>query len=371
MQVGLLTPTKHAPQVLTEDLQTASPFFSVCIPQYNRTSFLLKSLESFRQQVFEDFEICISDGGSTDGRHHEIVDFLRRSHLSFRYLRHIRNLRYDQNLRASLDLARGRYCLLLGNDDMLASNDTLQLLRDRILQYGTPEVVIPNFRQSTTGADVRRIRATGILGAGPDVAVANFRNFSFVSGILLLRVGVQKHVTDKWDGSEMYQMYLGCRILAEGGRLLGIDAVVVLKDIEIPGEQVDSYARQPLIQASWFEERRLPLCQFARVALDAVDLHMEAAQRAYYARRIFLQVLLFTYPFWLIEYRRVQSWQFALGVALGMRPRNILASLDVGLGTRLYVACLYALVTVAGLLTPLSLFDRLRSRLFALAKSCW
>jgi hypothetical protein len=203
------------------------------------------------------------------------------------------------------------------------------------------------------------------------VAVANFRNCSFVSGILLLRVGVQKHVTDKWDGSEMYQMYLGCRILAEGGRLLGIDAVVVLKDIEIPGEQVDSYARQPLIQASWFEERRLPLCQFARVALDAVDLHMEAAQRAYYARRIFLQVLLFTYPFWLIEYRRVQSWQFALGVALGMRPRNILASLDVGLGTRLYVACLYALVTVAGLLTPLSLFDRLRSRLFALAKSCW
>lgn len=232
---------------LTEDLPIASPLFSVCIPQYNRTSFLLKSLESFRRQTFDDFEICISDGGSTDGRHHEIVDFLKRSHLSFRYLRHEQNLRYDQNLRASLDLACGRYCLLFGNDDMLASNDTLQLLRDHILQHGAPEVVIPNFRQSTTGADVRRIRATGILGAGPDVAVANFRNFSFVSGILLLRAGVQKHATDKWDGSEMYQMYLGCRILAEGGRLLGIDAVAVLKDIEIPGEQVDSYARQPVI----------------------------------------------------------------------------------------------------------------------------
>jgi hypothetical protein len=258
---------------------------------------------------------------------------------------------------------------LLGNDDMLASNDTLQLLRDHILQYGNPEVVITNFRQSTTGADVRRIPATGILGAGPDVAVANFRNFSFVSGILLLRTGAQKHATDKWDGSEMYQMYLGCRILAEGGRLLGIDAVVVLKDIQIPGEQVDSYARQAVIQATQIKERRLPLCQFALVVLDAVAFYVEPAQRAHSTRRIFRQVLLFTYPFWLMEYRRVQSWRFALGVALGMRPRNILASLDVGLGTRLYVACLYTLVTLAGLLTPLSLFDRLRSRLFALAKS--
>lgn len=99
-------------------------------------------------------------------------------------------------------------------------------------------------------------------------------------------------------------------------------------------------------------------------------LHVEPAQRARYARGIFRQVLLFTYPPWLIEYRRVQSWRFALGVALGMRPRNILDSLDASLGIRLYVACLYTLVTAAGLLTPLSLYDRLRSRLFALAKSC-
>jgi hypothetical protein len=202
------------------------------------------------------------------------------------------------------------------------------------------------------------------------VAVANFRNFSFVSGIILLRGGVQKHATDKWDGSEMYQMYLGCRILAEGGRLLGIDVVTVLKDISIPGEQVDSYARQPVMRPRQIEERRLPLGHLARVALDAVALNMEPTQRAHYARRILRQVLLFTYPFWLIEYRRVQSWRFALGIALGMRPRNLLDSLDAGLGTRLYVACLYALVTAAGLLTPLSLFDRLRSRLFALAKSC-
>jgi hypothetical protein len=355
---------------LIEELRVDSPLFSVCIPQYNRTSFLLESLGHLRAQTFPGFEVCISDGGSTDGRYHEIVDFLERSHMSFRYLRHEQNLRYDRNLRASVSLARGRYCLLFGNDDALASSDALELLSGEILRHGCPDVVISNFRQITTGADVRRMRGTGILGAGPDAAVSNFRNFSFVSGILLVREAAQKHATDRWDGSEMYQMYLGCRILAEGGRLLGIDEVVVLKDIQIPGEQVDSYARRPVKRPGSFEERRLPLCQFARVALDAIAPHIEAAQRARYIRRIFWQVLLFTYPPWLIEYRRIQSWRFALGVALGMRPRNILDSRGVGLGTRLYVACLYTLVTAAGLLTPLSLFGRLRSRLFALAKSC-
>jgi hypothetical protein len=268
-----------------------------------------------------------------------------------------------------VSLARGRYCLLFGNDDALASRDTLEFLAGEIVLHGWPDVVISNFRQATTGEDVRRMRVTGILGAGPDTAVSNFRNFSFVSGILLVREAAQRHATDKWDGSEMYQMYLGCRILAEGGRLLGIDTVVVLKDIQIPGEEVDSYARRPVERPSSIEERRLPLCQFGRVALDAVAPHIEAEQRARYTRRIFRQVLLFTYPFWLIEYRRIQSWRCALGVALGMRPRNILDSLNVSCGTRVYVACLYAFVSVAGLLTPRSLFGRLRSRLFALAKS--
>ena len=36
----------------------------------------------------------------------------------------------------------------------------------------------------------------------------------------------------------MYQTFLATRILADGGRLLGIADTVVLKDIQIEGEQV-------------------------------------------------------------------------------------------------------------------------------------
>lgn len=343
------------------------PFFSVCIPQYNRTSFLLKALDAFRSQILQDFEICISDGGSTDGRHREIIEYLSASAMPHALVRHEQNLRYDPNLRSSIGLARGRYCLLFGNDDMPASADALNLLHRELSKHGFPEVVIPNYRQTGAG-DIRRIPKSGILGKGPAVAAAHFRDFSFVSGILLLREPAQRHATDKWDGSEMYQMFLGCRLLAEGGQLLGLDEVLVLKDISIPGEAVDSYARKPVVQDCKIEERRLTLCEYGRVAFDAIAPYVEPGECELYLRRILKQVLLFSYPPWLVEYRRVQSWKYALGIGLGMRPRNFLGSLKVRWLTRIYLAGLYLLVTTGGLLMPQAVFHGLRSWLYTLAK---
>ncbi len=43
-----------------------SPFFSIVIPTYNRASFLPKTIKSFLNQTFQDFEIIIVDDGSTD-----------------------------------------------------------------------------------------------------------------------------------------------------------------------------------------------------------------------------------------------------------------------------------------------------------------
>ena len=51
----------------------------------------------------------------------------------------------------------------------------------------------------------------------------------------------QKNATDKWDGSEMYQMFIGTRIIAQGGRLLGLADITVGKNVQVPGEEVDSY----------------------------------------------------------------------------------------------------------------------------------
>ncbi len=330
---------------IVEERKLGMPLFSICVPQYNRTSFLLKCLESFLTQTFQDFEVCISDGGSTDSRHCDILDVLRQSKMPFVWARSEQNLQYDPNLRSSISLARGRYCLLFGNDDMLSGLSALEKVAKELKTYRFPEVAI-----------------------GPHVAATRFRDFSFVSGIVLDRALAQKHATAVWDGSEMYQMFIGSRIIAEGGRLLGIDDVIVLKDIHIAGEVVDSYAQMPVLRESGIRERRLPLNKYGRVAFDAVAPFLEPQEKARVLRRILFQVLVFTYPPWLIEYRRVQSQNYAMGVALGMRSRNLLAGLDTDWWTRTYVNLLHVLVSTIGLLTPQAFYEFLRPRLYALAK---
>ena len=76
----------------------STPFFSVCIPQFNRTSFLIEACKVLNGQTFRDFEICISDDCSTDGRETELIQYLQQSGLSFTYKKQPKNKRYDANL---------------------------------------------------------------------------------------------------------------------------------------------------------------------------------------------------------------------------------------------------------------------------------
>jgi len=343
-------------------------FFSICIPQYNRTSFLLKAMESFRLQTFRSFEICVSDGGSTDGRWEELVTWLKHSGIDFRFCRHDRNLRYDANLRASIDLASGRYCLLMGNDDELATPQTLQFLHDQIVSQPDPGVVITNYLEIPSGSIVRRMRRQGNLGSGPEVAAANFRNYSFVSGVVLDRLAALRHRTEHWDGSEMYQMYLGTRIVAEGRSLLSLTEVAVRKDVQVVGEEVDSYAKRPILNPCPIEPRPLPMNQIGMLVADALDPHLTEGNRGQCQRMVFWHFLAYTYAYWIVQYRRVQSWRYSLGMCLAMTPDCILPRTRVNFATTLFVRAVYGIVTVAGLLIPIRLFDGLRPTLYALAK---
>lgn len=345
------------------------PLFSICIPHYNRTSFLLKVCESLAAQSFREFELCLSDDGSTDGREGELLASLQRSALPHTYVRQPRTLRYDGNLRAAIALARGRYCLLLGNDDALADPETLAELAQLLTRYPDTGVAITNYEQAATGRVCRRIRSTGLLGHGPQVAVRQFRNFSFLGGILLETTEAQAQATARWDGSEMYQMYLGCRLIAAGQPLLGIDRVAVREGIQLPGEQVESYATRPRIQPCPITPRHLPLHQIGPLVAEAIEPFTPPAQQPVLVESIARQLLSFTYPFWLIEYRRVQSWRYALGVSLAMRPRMLTGGRRLSGIRRWRLRLLYLTMGVAGLTLPIGLFSALRPALYALAKS--
>jgi len=345
------------------------PFFSVCIPRYNRTSFLMEVCKSLMMQAFKNFEVCISDNCSTDGREEELLSFLKQSGLSFIYHKNERNLKLDGNMRASFDVARGKYCFLLCSDDCLASPDSLGEVHAAIQSFGPVGVVITNYEDFFSGRKFQRIRKTGILGHGPEVVVRNFRKFSFGSGVLLNTRKAKEHATAKWDGSEYYHLFIGCRIVAEGAPLLGIDRVIVRQGIQIAGEQVESYASKPRLKHCPVVERKLPFNMFGRLVADAIGPYTQPLKSKKFYENIFFQIFVFPYLYWIIEYRRVQSWRYALGICIGMRPRNVLEGLHLSWwrSTRLFT--LYGLITFLGLIFPIKLFKALEPQLYSMAKA--
>jgi glycosyltransferase involved in cell wall biosynthesis len=344
------------------------PTFSICIPQHNRTSFFVRAIRSYADQTYRNFEICVSDGGSTDGRENEVIEALRATGLPFIYQKSHINLRYDPNTRTAIGLARGRYCLLMGNDDALNGPDALAELWTEIQRHDYPGVVLNDSCDDRTGIRAMRIRTTRNYGASPRVAAMHYRNFSFVSGVVLEREPVQAMSTEKWDGSEMYQTYVGSRLIASGRPLLERGIAFCRKDIVVSGEDVDSVAKKPIIWPCPIEERPTTLTQFARLVGDAIAPYAGSNVRKL-NESILMQHLGITMPYWLFTYRRIQSWRYAVGVAIGLKPSRSAAGMPLGFWRRLRVQAVYLTACFAALTIPPRLFDGTSRVLYRIAKS--
>jgi glycosyltransferase involved in cell wall biosynthesis len=353
----------------TERRSPSQPFFSICIPQHNRTGLLIEALKVVEQQSFKDVEVCISEDCSTDGRQQEIVDYLDSSKLWHVYRPTKSNLRYDGNLRSAIGMACGRYAILFGNDDCLTTPDTLKNLHEVLTAHEGAGVLIGNFEDWATGQVTRRIRANCEFPGTSHSAIVNYRNLAFVSGLIVDVAAAQALETDRWDGSEMYQMFIFSRIVAQGRPLITIEDSIARKDMQKEGEFVDSYAKRARLNPCPIKERKMPFVQIGQVVADAVEPFQDAQNGRAERELIFKQLYLFTYPFWVFEYRRVQSWKFALGICLGMRPRNVVGKVDVGPWRRLRLRALWLAMCTTGLLAPISLFDLLRARLYAVSRA--
>jgi hypothetical protein len=157
----------------------------------------------------------------------------------------------------------------------------------------------------------------------------------------------------------MHQMFVGCRMIAAGGLLLEVDQSAVRKDVRIAGEQVDSYARKPVVALRGIPEQRLPLAKTAMLVVDAIEPHI-TARRTIILLNVIAQYLGFLYPYWLLQYRKVQSWRFAAGLSRGMRPGSTFAAVRLSWIERLAAQAVYTISTIVGLTVPISLLDRLQ-----------
>ncbi|MFH1968367.1 MAG: glycosyltransferase family 2 protein [bacterium] len=119
---------------------------SICIPTFNRVELLKYNLKSITDQFDIEpslknvVEIVISDNASSDDTKKMVVSFSEK-YENIIYHRNETNIGFDRNLNNVVNLANGKYCLTLGDDDALFPN-SLSLLIKKILNTYVPYYLV-------------------------------------------------------------------------------------------------------------------------------------------------------------------------------------------------------------------------------------
>jgi len=119
---------------------------SICIPTLNRGSLIGRTLESILSQATDQVEILVVDGGSND-QTKEIVSKLQQDFPALRYISSKgatasktdsvspSGAGFDRDCSLAVEMARGEYCWLFTDDDLMKQGAVSKVLAATSQQY--------------------------------------------------------------------------------------------------------------------------------------------------------------------------------------------------------------------------------------------
>ena len=102
------------------------PILSICIPTYNQTKYLVKTLNSIKNQTFSDVEIIISDDSSTNDVEDLVLEFIKSNEIDVTYTRNNPALGSPENWNYAISLAKGNWIKIMHHDDWFCERDALE-----------------------------------------------------------------------------------------------------------------------------------------------------------------------------------------------------------------------------------------------------
>lgn len=160
-----------------------APLVSVLIPVFNGESFLAECLDSVLAQDFADYEVLISDDGSTDGSPAVIQRYAQRDG-RIRWWRNPRTLGIGGNFNACLKAAQGQFVKYVLQDDKLL--DPSMLRRMVATLENDPSVSLVVSASQRIDAQSRPIRVrdcfgrSGVLDGKEVIAQCFEENFNLI-----------------------------------------------------------------------------------------------------------------------------------------------------------------------------------------------
>lgn len=199
-----------------------APTISVCVPAYNRPDTLSELIKTVLDQEYDDYEliVCEDDSPRSDEIRNIVEDYIKLAPgKNIRFVKNETNLGYDGNFRKLVDIARGKYCVFMGDDDLMLPG-TLGKIASVIHNHENIGVILRTWGRIERGSNeivetFRYFDGDRLFEAGMDSVVSLYRRSVAIAGYTVNRDLARQYATDKFDGTLLYQIYLTGMILMQ------------------------------------------------------------------------------------------------------------------------------------------------------------
>ncbi len=189
------------------DAFSRRPLISILMPTYNpQPRWLIEAIESVRNQIYPDWELCAADDASTDAGVRELLqryaDNDSRIKVVFRKI----NGHISAASNSALELAKGEYIALLDNDDLLPEQ-ALFWVADAIVTNPSAEVIYSD--EDKIDQSGRRYDPYFKPDWNPDL----FLSQNMVSHLGVYRTDLVRDLggfREGYEGSQDYDLALRC-----------------------------------------------------------------------------------------------------------------------------------------------------------------
>lgn len=193
-----------------------APLLSICIPSYDRPERLKSLLESVDVAPATAEIVIREDAAPRRGEVREVVvRFRASSPYRVTYVENERNLGYDGNLRQLIRTASGTWVVFMGDDDLFVPG-ALDHFAAFVAEHPEAGYILRTYRVRHANGRLEHFRyfpVSRTFEKGPDSYILLFRKSVTLPGFTIRRALATDFLTDRFDGTLLYQIYLMAEIV--------------------------------------------------------------------------------------------------------------------------------------------------------------
>lgn len=185
---------------------------SICIPSFNRPVELRRLLGSIDSSHTKLIQVVICEDKSPKREEiRKVVNELQKNtHYPLKYIENKENLGFDKNLRELIKNSDGEYILFMGDDDMFIP-EALDKYIEFLKLHRDSGYILRSYRNIYKNESIEYFRYYNShkrFDAGINTYIELFDKSVFISGFCIKKEYTIPFMTDKLDGSLLFQLYL-------------------------------------------------------------------------------------------------------------------------------------------------------------------